>query len=215
MTPIRVYLIDDHPIVRDAFASALAEAPDLALVGQAGTANEALRETVIVKPDVVLVDLNMPDRDGIELLLALRAQLPLVKLLVLSGYDDDYRVAEALRAGAQGYLVKTSPLDEVIAGIRSVAVGGAPLSARIAGAVVKAMRKPTAAGSHGMDALTARERQVMRMLAIGVSTRETAARLTISPKTVETHRVRIYVKLGCKSAIELTRIAVRAGIIEA
>ena len=100
MTPIRVYLIDDHPIVRDAFASALAEAPDLALVGQAGTANEALRETVIVKPDVVLVDLNMPDRDGIELLLALRAQLPLVKLLVLSGYDDDYRVAEALRAGA-------------------------------------------------------------------------------------------------------------------
>ena len=111
--------------------------------------------------------------------------------------------------------MKTSPLDEVIAGIRSVAVGGAPLSARIAGAVVKAMRKPTAAGSHGMDALTARERQVMRMLAIGVSTRETAARLTISPKTVETHRVRIYVKLGCKSAIELTRIAVRAGIIEA
>jgi DNA-binding NarL/FixJ family response regulator len=210
-----VYLIDDHPIVRDAFASAFADEPDLSLVGQAGTATEALRETLIAKPDVVLVDLNMPDRDGLELLHALRAQLPTAKLLVLSGYDDDYRVAEALRAGAQGYLVKTSPLGEVLDGIRSVAAGGAPLSARIAGAVVKAMRKPTAAGSQGMDALTTRESQVMRMLATGVSTRETAARLTISPKTVETHRVRIYTKLGCKSAIELTRIAMRAGLIDA
>jgi DNA-binding NarL/FixJ family response regulator len=209
-----VYLIDDHPIVREAFASAFAAEPDLSLVGQAGTATEALRETLIAKPDVVLVDLNMPDRDGLELLLALRAQLPTAKLLVLSGYDDDYRVAEALRAGAQGYLVKTSPLGEVLDGIRSVAAGGAPLSARIAGAVVKAMRKPTT-GSSGMDALTTRESQVMRMLATGVSTRETAARLTISPKTVETHRVRIYTKLGCKSAIELTRIAMRAGLIDA
>jgi len=213
---IKIYLIDDHPIVREGFARAIADEPDMEIVGQSGTAAEALRETLALKPDVVLVDLNIPDRDGIELLGALRAQLPAAKLLVLSGYDDEFRVAEALRAGAQGYLVKTSRLDEVIEGIRRIVVGGAPLSARIAGAVVRAMRKPVGGeGTGGLESLTPRERQVLRLLAAGVSTRETAARLTISPKTVETHRVRIYAKLGCKSAVELTRIAVRTGLIEA
>lgn len=211
----RIYLIDDHPIVREGFAMAVATEPDMTVVGQASTAADALRETAALKPDVVIVDLNMPDRDGIELLGALRAQLPRAKLLVLSSYDDEFRVAEALRAGAQGYLVKTSKLDEVIDGIRRVAAGGSPLSPKIQGAVVRAMRKPVGEGAGGLDALTPRERQVLRLLAAGISTRETAARLTISPKTVETHRVRIYAKLGCKSAVELTRIAVRTGLIEA
>ncbi len=212
---LQIYLIDDHPVVREGFARALTDEPDMAVVGQAGTAGDALRETSSLKPDVVLVDLNIPDRDGIELIGALRAQLPNAKLLVLSCYDDEFRVAEALRAGAQGYLVKTSRLEEVVDGIRRIANGGAPLSPRIAGAVVRAMRKPAGEGTGGLDALTPRERQVLRLLAAGVSTRETAARLTISPKTVETHRVRIYAKLGCKSAVELTRIAVRTGLIEA
>ena len=211
----RIYLIDDHPIVREGFAMAVATEADMTVVGQASTAADALRETALLKPDVVIVDLNMPDRDGIELLGALRAQLSRAKLLVLSSYDDEFRVAEALRAGAQGYLVKTSGLDEVIDGIRRVAAGGSPLSPKIQGAVVRAMRKPVGEGGSGLDALTPRERQVLRLLAAGISTRETAARLTISPKTVETHRVRIYAKLGCKSAVELTRIAVRTGLIEA
>jgi DNA-binding NarL/FixJ family response regulator len=211
----RIYLIDDHPIVREGFAMAVATEPDMTVVGQASTAADALKETATLKPDVVIVDLNMPDRDGIELLGALRAQLPRAKLLVLSSYDDEYRVAEALRAGAQGYLVKTSKLEEVIDGIRRVAAGGSPLSPKIQGAVVRAMRKPVGEGTGGLDSLTPRERQVLHLLAAGISTRETAARLTISPKTVETHRVRIYAKLGCKSAVELTRIAVRTGLIEA
>ena len=212
---IKIYLIDDHPIVRDGFARAIADEPDMELVGQGGTAVDALRETMATKPDVVLVDLNLPDRDGIELLGTLSARLPAAKLLVLSGYDDEYRVAEALRAGARGYLVKTSPIREVIEGIRHVVVGGVPLSARMAGAVVKAMHKPTGADKSGVEALTVRERQVVRLLAAGVSTREAGAQLTISPKTVETHRIRIYSKLGCKNAVELTRFAVRAGLVEA
>ena len=134
---------------------------------------------------------------------------------MLSGYDDEFRVAEALRAGAQGYLVKTSKLEEVIDGIRRIAAGGAPLSPRIAGAVVRAMRKPSGQGTGGLDALTHARASGAAPARDGVSTRETAARLTISPKTVETHRVRIYAKLGCKSAVELTRIAVRTGLIEA
>jgi two-component system, NarL family, nitrate/nitrite response regulator NarL len=212
---VRVYLIDDHPIVREGFARALADAPDIVVVGQADTAALAIKEAPLVTPDVILVDLNMPDRDGIELIGALHARMPEAKLLVLSAYDDEFRVAEALRAGAHGYLVKTSKIEEVLDGIRRSAAGGAALSPRIAGAVVRAMRKPSANGGGALDALTTRERQVLRLLAMGVSTREAAARLTISPKTVETHRVRIYTKLGCKSAVELTRIAVRTGMIEA
>ena len=212
---IRVFLIDDHPVLRESLARALNAEPGMVVVGQAGTAGEALNEIPGARPEVVLVDLNIPDRDGIELLVALHTLYSTVKLLVLSGYDDEYRVAEALRAGAQGYLVKTAEVAEVIDGIRRIARGEAPLSQRIAGAVVRAMRKPTPEGAGGLDSLTPRERQVLRLLAGGSSTREAAAQLTISPKTVETHRVRIYQKLGCKSAVELTRIAVRTGLIEA
>ena len=212
---IRVFLIDDHPIVREGFANALAGSPDIVVVGQAGTAVEALTRAPRAAPDVILVDLNMPDRDGMELIGALHAQIPEARLVVLSAYDDEYRVAEALRAGAHGYLVKTSRIEEIIEAIRSTAAGDSALSPRVAGAVVRAMRKPKADGAGGLDALSTRERQVVRLLAMGVSTREAAANLTISPKTIETHRVRIYGKLGCKSAIELTRIALRSGMIEA
>lgn len=211
---IRVFLIDDHPVLRDSLARALSAEPEMLVVGGVGTASEALHEVARLRPDVVLVDLNIPDRDGIELLSALHTLYPIARLLVLSGYDDEYRVAEALRAGAQGYLVKTAEVSEVIEGIRAVMRGEAPLSQRIASAVVRAMRKPIPEGLGGLDALTPRERQVLRLLATGQSTREAAAQLTISPKTVETHRVRIYQKLGCRSAVELTRIAVRSGLIE-
>ncbi len=212
---LRVFLIDDHPVVREGFARALADAPDIEVVGQAGTSVEAQQLAPATKPDVVLVDLQMPDRDGMELIQSLSAQMPAAKLVVLSAYEDDYRVAEALRAGAHGYLVKTAPIDEIIDAVRRSAVGEAALSARVAGAVVRAMRKPSAVGTFGMGLLTPREHQVVRLLAAGTSTREAAGRLTISPKTIETHRVRIYEKLGCRSAVELTRIAVRAGVIEA
>ena len=129
--------------------------------------------------------------------------------------DLPNRVAEALRAGAQGYLIKTSKLEEVVDGIRRISKGGAPLSPRIAGAVIRAMRKPTGDGVGGLDALTPRERQVLRLLAAGVSTREAAAQLTISPKTVERHRANILDKLGMHDRVELTRYAIRRGLIEA
>src|SRR5262249_25851669 len=144
---VRVYLIDDHPIVREGFARALADCSDIVVVGQADTAAEALKEAPFAAPDVILVDLHMPDRDGIELIGALHARLPEVKLLVLSAYDDEFRVAEALRAGAHGYLVKTATMEEVIEWVRRSAAGGAALSPRIAGAVVRAMRKPSGQGA--------------------------------------------------------------------
>jgi two-component system, NarL family, nitrate/nitrite response regulator NarL len=210
----RVYLIDDHPVVRQGLARAIAQEPGMTVVGQSATAVEAMQEIGAISPDVVLVDLNLPDRDGIDLILGLRAKLKDAKLLVLSCYDDEMHVAEALRAGAQGYVVKTSSLGEILDGIRQVAIGGTPLSADVAGAVVRAMHRPADAASGTLDSLSPRERQVFRLLAAGLSTRDAAARLDLSPKTVETHRMRIYEKLGCASAVDLTRLAVRQGLID-
>jgi DNA-binding NarL/FixJ family response regulator len=164
---------------------------------------------------VILVDLNIPDRDGVELLETLHVQLPCAKLLVLSAYQDAHRVQEALQAGADGYLVKTTPLDQTLAAIRSIAGGGSPFSSSITRFVVDIMRRGAQPGDDiGLGGLSKRELQVFRLLAEGLKTRETAARLTISHKTVETHRIRIYKKLQVNTPAELTRIAVRAGLLE-
>lgn len=215
---IRVFLIDDHLLFRESFASVLAAESDFDVVGQAATAAEALKDTAAIQPDVILVDLNIPDRDGLELLGALRAQLPRAKLLVLTGYVDGLRVKLAFRAGARGYLVKTAPPDQVITAIRSAAGGGVPLSPEIARHVIDHLphERPPNAGDAAVNALgdlSDRELQVFRHLAEGLSTRETAALLTISYKTVETHRIHIYKKLSCKRPVDLTRIAVRAGLL--
>jgi DNA-binding NarL/FixJ family response regulator len=213
--PIRVYLIDDHPVVRSGIALATADEPDIVLVGDAATAAEGLAGAVAHRPDVILVDLGLPDRSGHELVAALRAAVPTSRVVVLSSYDDDFRVAEALGAGAQGYLLKSSSVGELMAAIRAAAAGGTPLTPRLTDAVLRAMRRNGRSGSGTIEALTARELQVLERFATGLSTREVAESLGISPKTVETHRVRIYEKLGARSVIDLTRIAMRTGLVRA
>ena len=212
---IRVYVIDDHPVIRDGIAGALAAEGDLVLVGAAATAAEGLAGVVAARPDVVLVDLALPDRSGPVLVAALRAVLPVARVVVLSGYDDEFRVAEALSAGAQGYLLKSSPVGELMTAIRTAAAGGTPLSPSLTEAVLRAMRRTRKNGAGTIETLTARELQVLERFAIGLSTREVAASLGISPKTVETHRVRIYEKLGARSVVDLTRIAMRTGLVRA
>lgn len=212
---IRIFLIDDHSIVRESMARAFADQPDLTVVGEAATAADGLAGAVAARPDVLVVDLHLPDRDGPDLIAALRAALPSARLVVVSGYDDEYRVTEALRAGAHGYLLKASSVEELLAGIREVAAGGTPLSPKLTDGVLRAMRRGGRTASGTIDVLTAREIQVLRLFATGLSTRDVAASLGISPKTVETHRVRIYSKLGCKGIIDLTRIAVRTGLVQA
>jgi DNA-binding NarL/FixJ family response regulator len=213
--PIRVYLIDDHPVVIDGFSVAIAAEPDIVLVGSATSAADGLVGAVAARPDVLLVDLALPDSGGPQLVARLRAAVPAARLVVLSGYDDEFRVAEALRAGAQGYLLKSSPISALVTGIRTASSGGTPLSPSLTDAVLCAMRRTGKSSSGTVDALTGRERQVLEGFATGLSTREVAARLGISPKTVETHRVRIYEKLGARSVVALTRIAVRTGIVRA
>jgi len=213
--PIRVYLIDDHPVVRSGLAMAVADEPDLVLVGDAGTAADGLAGAVAACPRVVLVDLGLPDRDGNELVADLRRSLPDARVVVLSSYDDELRVSEALGAGAHGYLLKSSSVPDLLAAIRSAAAGGTPLSPSLTEAVLRVMRRSSRTGPSTIDALTARELQVLERFATGLSTREVAVSLGISPKTVETHRVRIYEKLGARSVIDLTRIAMRTGLVRA
>jgi DNA-binding NarL/FixJ family response regulator len=212
---IRVYLIDDHPVVRSGIARTLNEQSDLEVIGQSATATDALREVGALAPDVVLVDLALPDKDGPGLITALKEAAPTSKLLVVSGYADEYRVAEALRAGACGYITKATAIDEIVAGIRTAANGGTPLSHGLADVVMRLVHRSGKQRSGTIEALTARELQVLRLFATGLSTREVAASLGISPKTVETHRIRMYDKLNCKSVVDLTRIAVRTGLVEA
>jgi len=213
--PIRVYLIDDHPVIRAGVAAALADEGDLVLAGAAGTAVEGLAGAAVARPQVILVDLALPDRSGPELVAALRAALPSARVVVLSSYDDEFRVAEALGAGAQGYLLKSSSVGELVTAIRAAAAGGTPLSPSLTEAVLRAMRRSGRSGSGTIETLTPREIQVLERFAAGLSTREVAASLGISPKTVETHRVRIYEKLGARSVVDLTRIAVRTGLVRA
>ena len=141
--------------------------------------------------------------------------LPSARLLVLSGYEDELHVSEAMRAGAQGYLLKTSRLDELLAGIRGAALGNSPLSPSVANVLLRSMRRAESESSDALAPLSARERQVFRLLASGLSTRDAATRLDLSPKTVESHRLRIFEKLGAKSVVDLTLLAVRMGLIEA
>lgn len=212
---LRIYIIDDHPVVREGFARILEREQDFELVGFASTATDGFAGALEMRPDVILVDMHLPDKDGPELIAKLTQHLPKTKLVVVTSYDDEYRVAEALRAGAQGYLLKTSPVTELVAGIRTAAGGGTPLSASLADAVLRVMRRSGRRNNGTIEALTAREIQVLRLFASGLSTREVASNLGISPKTVETHRIRIYEKLGARSVVDLTRIAVRTGLVEA
>jgi two-component system, NarL family, nitrate/nitrite response regulator NarL len=217
-TSIRVLLIDDHPVVRSGMARALADERDIEVVGECSTAADGVERAGELRPDVMLVDLALPDRDGPELIGALRQLVPDSKVLVVSGYDDEYRVAEALRAGAHGYLIKSATVDELVAGVRTVANGGTPLSPSLADVLMRVVHKSgqrSGKRSGTIDSLTARELQVLRLFASGLSTREVAQNLGISPKTVETHRIRMYEKLDCKSVVDLTRIAVRTGLVEA
>jgi two-component system, NarL family, nitrate/nitrite response regulator NarL len=211
----RIFLVDDHPVVCEALTRAFEVAGDFEVVGTAASAADALVRIGDARPDIAIVDLQLPDRDGTDLIAALRAAQPELRVVVVSGFEDEYRVAEALRAGAHGYLLKAAPIDQIVAGVRVAAAGGAPLTPTLTEGVLRSMRRSSGDKRSAIDVLTAREIQVLRLFASGRSTREVAASLGISPKTVETHRVRIYDKLGAKGIVDLTRIAVRSGLVEA
>lgn len=204
-----VLLVDDHQILLEGLRSLLQNEPDIEVVGEARTGHEALSQTMALRPDVVIMDVAMPDFNGIETTRRLVAEAPGAKVVALSMHSDRRFVNGMLTAGACGYLLKDSAFEELALSIRTVMRGQVYLGVGIAGVVVDEL-----VGDHSgrTRVLTQRETEVLQLLASGRSTAEIAASLALSVKTVETHRRQVMHKLDLHSVAELTKYAIREGL---
>lgn len=209
-----VLLIDDQNVVRESLAYALEARRGIAGVIQAESARDALAELSRQRCQVAVLELSLADRAGTELIRQIKATGD-TKVIVLSTYRDEFRVAEAMHAGADGYLTKRARLGDLIAAIETVARGRTAVSPDVSAAMVRALQRRDAQDGDVVATLSERERQVLRLLAMGSSAKEVAAHLAISVKTVETHRARLCAKVATRSVADLTRLAVRAGLVEA
>ncbi|MGX1269859.1 response regulator [Streptomyces phaeoluteigriseus] len=217
MSPIRVLLADDQTLVRAAFAMLVESAPDMEVVGQAGTGREAVELARRERADLVVMDVRMPDLDGIEAtrLIAADEDLAGVKVLVLTTYDTDENIVEALRAGASGFLVKDTRPADLLDAVRTVAAGEALLSpgptARLIARFLSGPAAPAVTG--GPECLTERERGVLALVARGLTNTEIAETLGLSPLTAKTHVSRIMGKLGARDRAQLVIVAYESGLV--
>jgi two-component system response regulator NreC len=209
---IRVVLVDDHAILRAGLRRVLDAEPDIEVVGEAESADRAVFEALSARPDVVVMDLVMPGKSGIEGMPAVLQAVPEAKVLVLSMQDDPRYVREAFEVGAAGYVLKEAADTEVVGAVRAVASGERyvhpTLGARLVAAEAEERKRAEA------DPLSEREREVLRLLALGHTNQEIAKMLYISVRTAETHRAHIMQKLGLSSRAELVRHALENGLIE-
>ncbi|AKT40052.1 response regulator transcription factor [Chondromyces crocatus] len=207
-------LIDDQNVVREALALALQGRPGIDTILQAECAREALALLDRHACQLAILELSLPDQAGSELIRRLKAREGL-RVIVLSTHRDEFSIAEAMRAGADGYLSKRASLNDLLGAIESVVHGRGALSSDVSAAMVRAMQRREVAEGNMVAALSERERQVLRLLALGSSAKEVAAQLSISVKTVETHRARLCAKVATNSVADLTRLAVRSGLVQA
>jgi DNA-binding NarL/FixJ family response regulator len=207
MGPIRLLVADDHPVVRDGLRAMLATQPDMELVGEAATGTQAVERARALRPDVVLMDLQMPDLDGPAAIDALREQAPEVRVLVLTTFGTDADITRAVDAGATGYLLKDAPREQLFGAIRAAAKGESVLSPSVATRVLGRMRAPAE------EALSPRELEILQAVARGLSNKEIGRRLYVSEATVKTHLLRIFAKLGVDDRTAAVTIALERGII--
>ena len=206
--PHTLILIDDHPLVRDGLRARLGAVPTLRVVGEAGNGRAARELAAGSHPDIALVDVNMPDVDGLELIARLRELDPAPACIVLTMFDKPEYVRQAVRAGARGYVLKDSPAGEIVAAIEAVAAGDTYYSA----ALVQGLA--TITGAEADPGLTEREREILLLVAGGETSKRIAQILGISFRTVETHRLSIRRKLGIDSTAGLVRYAIEQGWID-
>ena len=212
MKRIRVLLADDHQVVRDGLRLLIDGQRDMRVVGEAGNGKEALQQARDLKPDVVVMDLSMPELNGLLATERLKAELPEIKVVALTVHEDASYLLHLCKAGAAGYVLKRSAGDDLIRAIRAVAAGGLHFDPTLASKALagRAGESPRKTGLHPGD-LSEREREVLILLAWGYSNKEIARDLTLSIKTVETYRVRIGEKLGLRSRTEIVQYALRQG----
>jgi DNA-binding NarL/FixJ family response regulator len=207
----RVLIVDDHAVVRSGIRALLSAEADFEVVGEASDAREAVFETRALKPDVIVLDVVMPGESGIEVLPKLRHEAPEAKVLVLSMQDDPRYVHEAFAQGASGYVLKEAADAEVVGAVREIAAGGNYVHPVLGARMVAAEAQARAAAA--ADPLSDREREVLRLLALGHTNQEIASKLYISVRTAETHRAHIMQKLNLSTRAELVRHAIAQGLL--
>jgi DNA-binding NarL/FixJ family response regulator len=210
--PIRLLLADDHPVVRDGLSAILGTQTDFEVIGEASTGLEAVQQAVALNPDVILIDLEMPELDGVEALKQIRTACPKARAIVFTAFDTDERIVSAVQAGAQGYLLKGAPREELFKAIRVVSEGGSLLQPVVASKLMNHVRARND-DEPEPEPLTDREMDVLRLLAQGRSNKDIAASLIISERTVKFHVSSIMGKLGAGNRTEAVSIAAGRGLV--
>jgi two-component system response regulator NreC len=207
---IRVLLADDHKVVAQGFRLILSRHPDVEVVGDAYSGREAVEQAIKLEPDVVVLDIAMPDINGVEATRQILRDVPRTRVVILTMHKDAAYVREALRAGAKGYLLKESIDGELVAAVRAVARGDAYLSPSVSATVLNDYQEQV---TDPLDQITNRERQVLQLLAEGKTSKDVAAELNISVYTVDAHRSRIMKKLQLRTGRDLVRFALQRGLL--
>ena len=214
LNPIRILVADDHPVVRDGLVAMLGTQADFEVVGEAANGREVVSQCAALAPDVVLLDLEMPEMDGVAALRQLRESSPQVRALVFTAFDTDERIVGAVQAGAKGYLLKGSPRDELFQAIRLVSQGGALLQPMVASKLMRHISGEFADDQPPRESLTEREMEVLGLLAQGKPNKEIAGDLFISERTVKFYVSAILSKLGAGNRTEAVAIAAQRGLVK-
>jgi DNA-binding NarL/FixJ family response regulator len=215
MSKLRIFVADDHQIVREGLKALINAQPDMQVVGEAEDGRAAWLLAKRLLPDVVVMDVSMPDMNGAEATERLRAECPQVKVLALTVYEDRGYLQQLLKAGASGYVLKRAVMEELVRAVRTVARGGSYVDPTLAGKLVSSyIRQDTSGGKQPGVELSERETQVLRLAAWGYSNKEIGAKLQISVKTVETYKVRLMEKLALRSRADIVRYALRQGWLQ-
>lgn len=225
MDKIRILLADDHPILREGLRAVLETQPDFEVIAEAANGIEAVRLALTMQPDILLLDLEMPQMDGVETIRRLRQQQPNSRIIVFTAFDNDERIIHAVQAGANGYLLKEAPRDEIFNAIRITLAGGSLLQPVVASKLLRHMGHQPITGSAGatynhttqpappFEPLTEREIEVLNLLAQGMPNKEIAAQLVISERTAKFHVSSIMGKLGATNRTEAVSLAAQKGLI--
>lgn len=214
MTAIRILVADDHPVVRDGLVGMLGTQPDFQVVGEAGSGLEAVQKAATLRPDIVLLDLHMPEMDGMQAIQRLRQGHPETRVIVFTAFDTDERIVGAVQAGARGYLLKGAPRDDIFRAIRVVSQGGSLLEPLVASKLLSHVSHQASTAGTAMEPLTAREQEVLRLLAQGKTNKEIALALVITERTVKFYVSAILGKLGAGNRTEAVALAAQKGLVE-